>query len=99
MNTICPTCHQTIGTSRLGVRLTPLKALIVDHIKIAGDIGISSEELRGTLWEERKEVSINTVKAHIWQINSILEETDWIIHSDRRHWFLSRRASASLSQR
>jgi hypothetical protein len=91
--TICPHCHQPIGAvgaERLGVRLTPLKAAIVDQIKCAGDIGISSEELMYALWD-RDTVCISTVKAHVWQINSVLEETDWVIRSDSRRWFLSRR--------
>ena len=33
----------------------------------------------------------DTVKAHISQINSLLEETDWVIFSDRRRWYLQRR--------
>jgi len=48
----CPTCHQFLGEVRFGVRLTPLKARIVDRIKAAGDIGVSSEELLFALWEE-----------------------------------------------
>jgi hypothetical protein len=51
MTTCCPFCHQTIGTMRLGVRLTPLKTAIVDQIKAAGDIGIASEELMYALWD------------------------------------------------
>jgi DNA-binding winged helix-turn-helix (wHTH) protein len=86
--TICPKCHQPIGTERLGVRLPPLKAKIVDLIKAAGETGTSSEELLYALWA-RDAVSASTVKAHVWQINSLLEETDWIIRSDRRRWFLS----------
>jgi hypothetical protein len=92
MNTTCPLCYQTIGTMRLGVRLTPLKAALIDKIKAAGDVGIASEELMNALWEHGA-VSADTVKAHIWQINSLLEETDWVIRSDRRRWFLSRRPS------
>lgn len=70
--------------------MTPLKAQIVDAIKRSGDIGISSEELMYALWE-RDAVSADTVKAHVWQINSLLEETDWLIRSDRRRWFLQQR--------
>jgi hypothetical protein len=92
MNVCCPHCHQTITAMRLGVRLTPRKAAIVDAIKAAGDIGISSEELKYVLWD-RDTVCVDTVKAHIWQINEVLEETDWIIRSDSRRWFLSRRQS------
>jgi hypothetical protein len=47
---ICPHCHQTIGAMRLGVRMTPLKAAIVDRIKAAGDIGVSSDEIIADLY-------------------------------------------------
>jgi hypothetical protein len=79
MTVVCPFCHQTIGTIRLGVRLTPLKAAIVDKIKAAGDIGIASEELMYALWD-RDAVCVDTVKAHVWQINSLLE-LDRLDHS------------------
>ena len=88
--THCPSCHQLIAVERLGVRLTPLKAALVDAIKRSGDIGVSSEELIYALWE-CDAVSVDTVKSHVWQINSILEETDWLIRSDRRRWYLHRR--------
>jgi hypothetical protein len=87
----CPHCHQPISTMRLGVRVTPKKAALLDAIKRSGDVGISSEELRSMLWE--RAVCIETVKSHVFQLNELLEETDWIIRSDRRRWFLSRRAT------
>jgi hypothetical protein len=88
---LCPKCHRPIQHERLGVRLTELKAAIVDRIKAAGDIGISSARLIREVYFDRRPVSKFTVKAHIWQINSELEQTDWIIASDRRRWFLHRR--------
>jgi hypothetical protein len=60
--------------------------------KLLGDIGVSSEELLFDLWEHGA-VAQSTVKAHIWQINELLEETDWRVRSDRRRWFLARRAA------
>jgi hypothetical protein len=87
--TCCPHCHQPILDERLGVRLTPLKAAIVDKIKAAGDVGISSIELMHDLWPQDA-VVLETVRAHVWQINSVLEETDWRIRSDGRRWFLVR---------
>lgn len=88
---VCPHCHQPIAHERLGVSLTPLKARILDRIKRAGDLGISSEAVVHDLYFDRKPVSTLTVKAHVWQINSELEATDWVIASDRRRWFLRRR--------
>jgi hypothetical protein len=91
MNTCCPFCHQTIGTIRFGVRLPQLKAEIVDRIKTAGDIGVSSDEIIADLYRDRRSVQLSTIKAHIDQINDLLMNTDWRIASDHRRWFLSRR--------
>jgi hypothetical protein len=95
MAAVCPHCHQPIAHERLGVSLTPLKAAIVDVIKRHGDLGVSSESLIWVLYSDRKPVSLTTLKAHVWQINDVLEATDWVIESDRRRWFL-RKASRSI---
>jgi hypothetical protein len=95
--TVCPHCHQQIAHERLGVRLTPLKAAIVDRIKRAGDLGISSEGLVHDLYFDRKPVSMTTLKAHVFQINDLLEQTDWVIASDRRRWFLRRRRRSTAA--
>jgi hypothetical protein len=86
----CPTCHQHIHHTRLGVQLTPLKCEIFDAIKRAGELGVSSEELRQDLYADRRPVREVTIKAHIWQLNDALEDTGWRITSDRRRWFLTR---------
>jgi hypothetical protein len=91
MNSCCPCCHQTIGTMRFGVRLPRLKAEIVDRIKTAGDIGVSSDEIIADLYRDRRAVQPTTIKAHVDQINDLLMNTDWRIASDHRRWFLARR--------
>jgi hypothetical protein len=78
---------------RFGVRLPQLKAAIVDRIKTAGDIGITSEEIIADLYRDRRLVSPTTIKAHVDQINDLLSDTDWRIASDHRRWFLLRRQS------
>jgi hypothetical protein len=93
MTLCCPQCHQPIAIERLGVRLTPLKAAIFDRIRRAGDVGVSSTELVGELYDNR--VTGNTIKAHVWQINQLLTETTHIIRSDGRVWFLRRRGRGS----
>jgi hypothetical protein len=88
----CPHCHQVIGTFRFGVRLPVLKAAILDKIRAAGDLGISSEELaRSELYLDRRQVHLAAIKSHVNQINDLLTSTDWYIASDRRRWFLSRK--------
>lgn len=76
---ICPACHQPVRETRLGVRLPTLKASIFDAIKAAGDVGISSREIVAALDMSCRPV---TVKAHVFQINDLLEKTMWRIVSD-----------------
>jgi hypothetical protein len=71
---LCPRCRQPIRFERLGVRLTERKAAIFDAIKAAP--GISALELA---YGFDHPVSKDTVKSHIFQINSMLEETDRMI--------------------
>jgi hypothetical protein len=94
----CPLCHQHYAVERLGVRLPPLKAGIFDAIKQAGDVGVTSAEIvAGSLYRERRHASHDTIKAHIWQINELLEETNWIIQSEsdygtsERRWHMRQR--------
>jgi hypothetical protein len=88
----CAACGQIIHHERAGVRLTPMQAAIFDAIKSAGDAGVTSAEIvSGSVYRDRRPVSSTTIKAHVWQINELLEATDFIIVSDRRGWFLVRR--------
>jgi ATP/maltotriose-dependent transcriptional regulator MalT len=82
----CPRCHQPLRFERAGVRLTERKAAILDAIKASGDVGLSSQELAYAL-----RVTKTCVKSHVWQLNAILEETDWHIVADGRRWCLVRR--------
>lgn len=94
--TVCPKCRQYIRTERLGIRLPPLKARIVDAIKAAGDSGITSRELVYEVYRDYpKSRSHLGIKAHIFQINEMLVETDWRIVADPRcgihaRWYLWR---------
>jgi hypothetical protein len=95
----CPHCHQPTGNLRLGVRLTPLKTAIVDRIKTAGDIGVTTGEIVSDLYRDRSAVNPTTIKAHVNQINDLLAETTWRIRSDRRRWFLENDADRRNSYR
>ena len=90
---VCPYCRQVIRTERCGVPLTLLKAGIFDAIKNAGDHGITSAELiHGQLYRDRARVDQRTIKSHVLQINELLEESGFIIVSDRRRWYLQEAA-------
>lgn len=103
MARVCPYCRQVIAVERYGVPLTPLKAGIFDAIRAAGDAGITSTEIiGGQLYCDRRRVSRDTIKAHVWQINALLEQTNWVIkseteigapdmHLSERRWHLRRR--------
>jgi hypothetical protein len=94
MSACCPQCHRPLGSARLGVILPQLKAEIFDHIKAAGDLGISSEDLiGGELYRDRRQVQPSAIKAHIFQLNELLIDSGWRITSDRKRWTLVRRAA------
>ena len=82
---------------RAGVRMPPLKAMIFDAIKAAGDVGINSQELLGRVFEGRRPLRENTIKAHVWQLNDLLEATRFIIVSDRRRWTIARRKVRAIA--
>jgi hypothetical protein len=86
----CPTCG-TPAHVRVGIRLPARKAAIFDAIKAAGEIGVSSRELVTAVYcggEARRQ---SVIKSHVWQINSVLEETDFRIVSDGKRWLLTKR--------
>jgi hypothetical protein len=72
----CPHCHQQLPILRCGVRLTPLKARLVDAIRRAGPDGVSGDDLIDALNLPFKR---KTLAAHCWQINEALEETPFRI--------------------
>jgi hypothetical protein len=92
-NQICPYCKRPIQVERFGIRLSPLKAALLDQIRSSGDIGISNAELLAAdCYRERRPVSPTTIKAHVAQINDMLAATCWRNRSDRRRWYLCREA-------
>ena len=93
---ICTECHQPLREVRLGVRLPVFKAAILDAIKMAGDIGISSQEL---IDKFERPIRVIAIKSHIWQINEILEDVGWRIEpegrGDNARWHLVKRRRAA----
>jgi hypothetical protein len=85
---LCPSCGQSTRYVRFGILLPRVKCEIVDAIKAAGDLGISTKDILHKLYRERQPVLASTIKAHVWQINEKLAETKYSIISDRRRWFL-----------
>jgi hypothetical protein len=71
----CPHCGREMPEMRLGVRLTPLKARIFDLIKRGGRDGIDRRDLFDIAFDnpDRKR-SYRTLKAHIHQINELIED-------------------------
>ena len=78
---MCPHCQQPLPEMRLGVRFPPLKAAIFDLIKRAGDHGMTQQEIQGTF-----EIgTLDGVRAHIWGINELIEDTGWRIRGGTKH--------------
>jgi hypothetical protein len=73
----------------LGVALSELKLRIVDVVRRAGPDGIDADDLHAIAFSDR-ERSRETLKAHIWQINDALAETDFRIRSKLRRYVLVR---------
>jgi hypothetical protein len=74
----CHYCGQGLPEVRLGVRLTPLKARIFDLIQRGGDDGITSADLFDIAFSDG-EHSRETLKAHIYQINELIEDEGYRI--------------------
>lgn len=73
----CNYCGQTLPETRLGVRLSPLKARIFDIVTRAGPDGISSADLFNIICTEGQ--SRETLRAHIWQINDAISDEGYRI--------------------
>jgi hypothetical protein len=88
--TCCPTCGRQMPEKRLGVQLTQLKARIFDAVKRASTTGITSEDLFAIVFADRDDITINTLKAHVQQINEAIEGTGFRIVSRDRRWVLTK---------
>lgn len=66
----CPHCGQRMMYMRAGARLPPLKARIFDRVKRAGPDGIAGADIIESL---ALDIGANCLRAHVWQINQILE--------------------------
>ena len=74
----CQYCGQKLPEIRLGVRLTPLKARIFDLIRRGGQDGIDKRDLFDIVFGDGQH-SRETLKAHIWQINELIEDEGYRI--------------------
>ena len=74
----CPYCNQPLPEIRLGVRLTPLKARIFDLIQRGGRDGIDRGDLFDIVFGGTGQCRA-TLKAHIHQINELIEDTGYQI--------------------
>jgi len=79
----CPRCGQALPETRLGVRLTPLKARIFDLVRRSGADGIDRHELFDIVFGDddahARRHSYETLKAHITQINELIEDAGYRI--------------------
>ena len=75
----CPYCGGPLIDFRLGVRLSPLKARIFDLVQRAGRDGISGVDLHELAYTGTARPGAATIKAHIHQINEVLDGTGYRI--------------------
>ena len=79
----CHHCGQPLPEIRFGVRLTPLKARILDLIQRAGADGIDRHDLfeivLGDNDAHARKHSFRTLKAHIYQLNEAIEDAGYRI--------------------
>lgn len=80
----CPHCGRPMVPVRAGATLTPLKARIYDAVARAGRDGIAGDDLHMLIYGDLR-VSRYTLKAHIWQINDMLEDRSARIVGQRGH--------------
>jgi len=66
---------------RLGVRFPPLKAAIFDLIKRTGNHGMTQQEIQGSF----ELGSLYTVRAHVWGINELIEDTGYRIRGGTKN--------------
>jgi hypothetical protein len=97
--TCCRECGQELPETRLGARLSPLKTHIFDVVKRAAATGVTSEELFAIVFADRGDITINTLKSHIWQINDALEDAGFRIVSRDRRWVLVAVEIATAAER
>ena len=94
----CPHCGQRMAYVRAGARLPPLKARIFDAIKRAGRAGISGPDVVETLGLE---VGENGIRAHVWQINQILERfgaVERIAQRDRSYKIIGKKSKIGVAK-
>lgn len=90
MNPCCPHCHRPLTEVREGVLMPTLKARIFDAVAATGDNGITARELINAVYtgDYRAPVTLATIRAHIWQINDLLEDTRVRIRCLERRWWV-----------
>lgn len=81
---VCPKCGRPLQPKRFGISLTPLKASIVDMVQHGGEDGFPVDEIFKTLFRDR-DVSRETLKTHVWQINELLADEGYKIVVVRDH--------------
>jgi hypothetical protein len=87
----CARCGQSIADVRHGVKLTHFKARILDAIERAGPDGIGAHDLFVIVFaNDSRPHTLNTLKAHIFQINQALIGTGLHIFGRGGGWRLHR---------
>jgi hypothetical protein len=82
---------------RLGVRLTPFKARLLDLVQRGGIDGISPEDLYSLLYPDGGG-SRQTLKAHVWQINEMIADEGYRIEGSGSFYRLVNTRKRAMSR-
>jgi hypothetical protein len=87
----CTYCGQVLPEIRLGVRLPELKAHIFDLVQRSGSVGIAPDTLMALAYSNgyglHESRHPKTLKAHIFQINELIEDQGYrIAYSGGVYW-------------
>jgi sugar phosphate isomerase/epimerase len=78
----CPYCQQVLPEFRLGVRFpNGVKSEIFDLVQRSGIDGIACDTVHAIVFGSREhQPATKTLKAHVNQINELIEDTGYRIH-------------------
>ena len=95
MRTVCPVCGKALSPKRFRVRMSPLKAKLLDLVREAGPEGIRVDALLERLPIKGADLG-RTLNVHISQINDKLAHTNWSIVGHYGVKFLVRKRRKAL---
>jgi len=76
----CPYCGQPWPIERFGIRMSPLKARILDMVVRGGDNGVPTSDVYQFIFDGR-DAQPDSLRTHVWQINEIIVDEGYRIEA------------------